>query len=281
MPEGVEAFHRIISHRIMPQVAVSVRDLTAHIAQADQVTQLRLEEEFEKPRAQVTAHPRPNLRTKHVVPRNESEMRIAAIWEEALGIVQVGVDDNFFELGGDSVQAILIIAALNKAGFALTPQQFFQYQTVAELAELSIATTGSLSEPTQQSMLSVSDQAETTESIADFPLANLSQEQFGKLSRLIAEADQEQTNVQEDSREVPTTDAVRPLSVTDERATQFEEIERVLRQHPAVKDVVVLNHHSAPANADGALIAYVVVNELGNGLKHCSTDGIQSLLLCR
>ena len=187
--EGVEAFRRIMVHRTGPQVAVSVRDLSAAIEQRDVITQERLQEETDRPRAPRTAHPRPNLRTRHVAPRNESEGKLAALWEESLGIEQVGVDDNFFELGGDSVQAILIIAALNKAGFTITPQQFFQYQTIAELSQLLTVSSDTSSELNLASTLSIP--TVDAEAITEFPLVNLDQDEFEKLSLLIAEADEE------------------------------------------------------------------------------------------
>ena len=45
-----------------------------------------------------------------------------------------GVHDNFFELGGDSILSIQVVARARQAGFDLTPKQFFQHQTIAELA---------------------------------------------------------------------------------------------------------------------------------------------------
>jgi non-ribosomal peptide synthase protein (TIGR01720 family) len=53
----------------------------------------------------------------------------------------VGVDDNFFELGGDSILSIQVVARARQEGLHLTPQQLFQYQTVAELAAVAETTT--------------------------------------------------------------------------------------------------------------------------------------------
>jgi acyl transferase domain-containing protein len=49
-------------------------------------------------------------RRNGVAPRNKVERAIADIWEEVLGIEDIGVTDNFFELGGDSMSAGLVIA---------------------------------------------------------------------------------------------------------------------------------------------------------------------------
>ena len=46
---------------------------------------------------------RPDLELALVPPRNALEKSIAAIWEQVLGLKQVGVHDNFFDLGGHSL----------------------------------------------------------------------------------------------------------------------------------------------------------------------------------
>jgi amino acid adenylation domain-containing protein/non-ribosomal peptide synthase protein (TIGR01720 family) len=77
---------------------------------------------------------RPELERVFVAPRTSAEEDLASIWAEILGIEQVGVHDNFFELGGDSILCIQIIARARRSGVRITPMQFFEHQTVAELA---------------------------------------------------------------------------------------------------------------------------------------------------
>ncbi len=67
-------------------------------------------------------------------PRSELERTLAGIWADVLGIERIGITDNFFELGGDSISSIRIIARAHEAGITLTPRQFFETPTVAELA---------------------------------------------------------------------------------------------------------------------------------------------------
>jgi acyl carrier protein len=43
-----------------------------------------------------------------------TEQRVAAIWEEVLGVVPVGPDDNFFHLGGHSPTAMRVIARVRE-----------------------------------------------------------------------------------------------------------------------------------------------------------------------
>jgi len=73
----------------------------------------------------------------YVAPRNEIEETLASIWSTVLAIGRVGIHDNFFKLGGDSIISIQIIARANQAGIHLTPKQFFEHQTIAELAAVA------------------------------------------------------------------------------------------------------------------------------------------------
>jgi non-ribosomal peptide synthase protein (TIGR01720 family) len=132
--EGVDAFTRILSRSRLPQIIVSTKDLRAAIEQATAFTQSRLLEQIDSLQAPQVTHPRPNVQTPYVAPRNEVEQKLAGLWQGVLGIDAVGIHDNFFELGGDSVLAIQVIARTTNAGFQLTPEQLFQHQTVAELA---------------------------------------------------------------------------------------------------------------------------------------------------
>lgn len=62
------------------------------------------------------------------------EATLARIWAEVLEVERVGVDDDFFDLGGDSILSIRILARAHEAGLEITPRQFFDHPTVAELA---------------------------------------------------------------------------------------------------------------------------------------------------
>ncbi|XGA11875.1 phosphopantetheine-binding protein [Paenibacillus thiaminolyticus] len=43
--------------------------------------------------------------TEYVAPRNELETKLAAIWQEVLGLAkEIGVHDNFFDIGGHSLR---------------------------------------------------------------------------------------------------------------------------------------------------------------------------------
>lgn len=77
---------------------------------------------------------RPDLEDRYLEPSTLAETKLTRIWAQVLGLDRVGVRDNFFELGGDSILSIQVVARARQAGLELTPKQFFQHQTIAELA---------------------------------------------------------------------------------------------------------------------------------------------------
>ena len=82
------------------------------------------------------ASARPELAQEFTPPRNRFEVAVASIWENALGIFQVGVHDNFFELGGHSLVATQIISRLSEHfEMELPLRTLFENPTVAKLAE--------------------------------------------------------------------------------------------------------------------------------------------------
>ncbi len=83
------------------------------------------------------SHERAELSAGYVAPRTPAEQKLAEIWQQLLGVKQVGVHDNFFELGGDSILSIQLIARAKQAGLQLTPKLLFQHPTIAGLAAVA------------------------------------------------------------------------------------------------------------------------------------------------
>ncbi len=84
---------------------------------------------------------------QYAAPRTPTEQVLCGIWAEALGVERIGIHDNFFVLGGDSILSIQTISRARQAGLVLTPQQLFEQQTVAGLAQ--VAGIGSMTQAEQ------------------------------------------------------------------------------------------------------------------------------------
>lgn len=78
----------------------------------------------------------------------ETQILLASIAGEVLGIPSVGADENFFDLGADSIQIFQIVARAKKAGLHLTAQQVLRQPTVEKLAsEAAVAAPTSSARP--------------------------------------------------------------------------------------------------------------------------------------
>jgi amino acid adenylation domain-containing protein len=69
-------------------------------------------------------------------PRNATELDLVAIWEEILGVEQLGIDDDFLSLGGDSLKAAQIAAYVAFRFRVDVPANApLLHETVARMAE--------------------------------------------------------------------------------------------------------------------------------------------------
>ncbi|MDL2145544.1 phosphopantetheine-binding protein, partial [Flavobacterium tructae] len=75
--------------------------------------------------------------TEYVAPRNETEEQLAAIWQNLLGVEQIGIHDNFFELGGHSLLATRLVSMIRKELIIeVSIREVFEHATIVELASL-------------------------------------------------------------------------------------------------------------------------------------------------
>ncbi|NMF62565.1 polyketide synthase (plasmid) [Brasilonema octagenarum UFV-E1] len=133
--EGVEAFTRILSKDIEPQVVVSTGNLQARIDQWIKLEFLR-----EKPASQkitsFSLHSRPNLPNGYVAPKNETEQKLVNMWQDFLGVELIGIHDNFFELGGHSLMATQIVTKVREVfQIGMSLGRLFEEPTVAGMAQ--------------------------------------------------------------------------------------------------------------------------------------------------
>ncbi|MGD2089535.1 MAG: SDR family NAD(P)-dependent oxidoreductase [Candidatus Aminicenantes bacterium] len=134
--EGIKAFDRILSRGMLPQTIVFPGDLNDLLETSSQLMQPQVIEEAAHSPQPKQKYPRPLLSNAYQPPCSELEQQMADIWQEMLGIQQVGIHDNFFELGGDSILSIQIIGKARQAGLEFTPKQLFDFQTIAGLMKV-------------------------------------------------------------------------------------------------------------------------------------------------
>lgn len=128
--EGLAALERILGGCAVARVAVSTGDLAARVLQArrrDAATEM----------GSGATHARPDLQTAYVAPGSPLEKQISAIWEQVLGIQEIGLHDDFFDLGGHSLLATQLRNQLyEKFKVDLPIRSLFDNATVAGIAAL-------------------------------------------------------------------------------------------------------------------------------------------------
>ncbi len=70
----------------------------------------------------------------YTAPNTPLEKQLTEIWESVLGVDSIGIHDNFFAVGGDSILSIQLVSKARAAGISLRPNQLFEHQSVAALA---------------------------------------------------------------------------------------------------------------------------------------------------
>ncbi|MCU0288771.1 MAG: amino acid adenylation domain-containing protein, partial [Acidobacteria bacterium] len=86
------------------------------------------------------ALPLPQLKDQEnkAVPRDEIELKLAALWAEVLNLEKnfISIDSSFFQLGGHSLKATLLTARIHKDFNIVLPlAEFFKTPTIRDLAE--------------------------------------------------------------------------------------------------------------------------------------------------
>jgi amino acid adenylation domain-containing protein len=147
--EGVELFERAVESRLS-QVLISTlpfdlrREQNDHLGALADLERLAGLGEAEQAAAG-EAHPRPALANPYVAPQSESELQIAAVWREVLGVEPVGLHDNFFELGGNSLAGLRVVQRLReRLGAGLSEVSLYEAPTVGALARMIAAPSAGL-----------------------------------------------------------------------------------------------------------------------------------------
>lgn len=163
--EGIEVLQRILGSPFhsLERVIISIEDLnqaTETLSNIIKALSQNIENSF--PVSGVSKYPRPELSNDYVAPRNDIEQKLSEIWQDLIGLEQVGVHDNFFDLGGDSLIGIQLISRIRKELQVEVPANYvFQSPSVAELAvvveEFIIRELEELSEDEAQRLISATD----------------------------------------------------------------------------------------------------------------------------
>ena len=134
----------IVPRGAMPDAAILRRHLAARLPEYMvpsafvELTQLPLGATGKLDRK---ALPKPRVETtsSFEAPQTAAERVLAPIWEEVLGVANVGRDQNFFERGGDSILAIQMAARARRAGLEVSPRLLLEHQTLSSLCEAAAA----------------------------------------------------------------------------------------------------------------------------------------------
>ncbi|MEQ3725036.1 amino acid adenylation domain-containing protein [Alcanivorax sp.] len=92
------------------------------------------------------------------VPQSDTEQQLASLWQELLGLDQVGLDDNFFALGGHSLLATRVVAALrDRWGMDVPLRALFEADTLQALAALVDEHNGDAKQQEQEDLSAMAD----------------------------------------------------------------------------------------------------------------------------
>jgi amino acid adenylation domain-containing protein len=86
------------------------------------------------PKPDVTS--RADTNRVYIAPISSTERMLCSIYEEILGVRQVGIHDNFFDLGGDSLLVLRAVARIREMGLDVAIHQLYTNASVANVASV-------------------------------------------------------------------------------------------------------------------------------------------------
>jgi amino acid adenylation domain-containing protein len=76
---------------------------------------------------------------EHEAPVTETQVALCRIWQEVLGLEQLGIRDDFFRVGGNSINAIQVSHRISKEfGVEFTIKDIFMCPTIASITDLLV-----------------------------------------------------------------------------------------------------------------------------------------------
>lgn len=131
--EGREALRIVLADALGPQVILCPGGIAERVRRVSRVTRSVLMERLSA--ASAGAGTTRSLDTPYVAPQTATELAIADLWRDAIGIDQVSIDDDFVELGGDSLVAVQLAGRITQRFKAdMSVARLFDHPTVRSLA---------------------------------------------------------------------------------------------------------------------------------------------------
>jgi acyl transferase domain-containing protein/acyl carrier protein len=137
--EGCEAIAHVLSTHHIAHLVNSTGDLAARIRQWVLLEALRGPEELtpQSPIQALSASAQPTRR----LPRGEYEQMLTTVWQEVLGLPQVGLYENFFDLGGNSLNGLQVVARIRKVlQIQLSVVALFEAPTIQAMTDYLLST---------------------------------------------------------------------------------------------------------------------------------------------
>ncbi|WP_455550958.1 amino acid adenylation domain-containing protein [Flavobacterium oreochromis] len=76
------------------------------------------------------------IRREYIAPRNETEEQLVTIWQEVLGVENIGITDSFFELGGHSLMAAQVLNKMHqRLSLQISFKDFFATPTIEGISK--------------------------------------------------------------------------------------------------------------------------------------------------
>ena len=80
---------------------------------------------------------RPNISARYSLPQTDTEIKLASIWKQVLGLDSIGIDDPFLELGGDSLLAEMVTSRIGDVfDITISLVDVLNIETIRDIAQL-------------------------------------------------------------------------------------------------------------------------------------------------
>ena len=134
--EGIQALHRVLQNAwLPPQLVISTGALSTLLnnwVMVQPSPELKREPSIAETRLGTDLEPGS---AAYVKPETVDEVRLAAIWEQLLGVKPISAEDGFLEVGGNSLLAVrLCLQMRNSFGFDVPIEVVLGHCTVRSLA---------------------------------------------------------------------------------------------------------------------------------------------------